>query len=76
MACDATWDRMTFDGAGSADVMCDELSYGSVIHHVVGISHSVPWWEEGREGRRHNRCCHTSSKLSKVNTTGGGEEVH
>lgn len=33
----------TFDGAGSADVMCDELSYGSVIHHVVGISHSVCW---------------------------------
>lgn len=52
MACDATWDRMTFDGAGSADVMCDELSYGSVIHHVVGISHSVPWWEQSREGRR------------------------
>lgn len=32
--------------------MCDELSYGSVIHHVVGISHSVAWWEQGIEGRR------------------------
>lgn len=30
--------------------MCDELSYGSVIHHVVGISHSVCWYKVGREG--------------------------